>query len=172
MAVAPPMNGVTRMVTSPATTLPISGALDAAGPAASSSSDGSCMSSRNPWPPSRSRWKNAATRVTGIRNTAATSTIAPRLALSSRNDPSRRSLKISGCNGSGPVRADPAFGNGGYGDAGYGDGAPHPGAAPPVGPHAGGPHAGGDPPGPVPDPPDGWSGGSQGGGELLTSFLS
>jgi hypothetical protein len=99
------------------------------------------------------------------------------LALSSRNDPSRRSLNIIGCSGSGPVRADPAFGNGGYGDggygdAGYGDGTPHPGADPPGGPHAGGPHAGGDPPGPVPDPPDGWSGGSQGGGELLTSFLS
>ena len=36
-----------------------------------------------------------------------------RLALSRRNEPSRRSLNIIGCSGSGPVRADPAFGSGG-----------------------------------------------------------
>src|SRR5512132_4670849 len=95
--------------------------------------------------------------------------MVPRLALSSRNDPSRRSLKVIGCSGSGPVRADPALGSGGYGDGGY-PAAPHPGGAPypggpPVAP-GGGPHAGGWPPG-------GWPGGSQGGGgELLTTFLS
>src|SRR5215208_3266656 len=109
--------------------------------------------------------------------------MVPKLALSSRNDPSRRSLNIIGCSGSGPVRADPALGNGGYGD-----GTPHPGAPPGGGPH---PHAppggapggapGDDPPGGTPQPdaaggvpgsPDGRSGGSQGGGGLVTAFLS
>ena len=84
------------------------------------------------------------------------------------DDPSRRSLNIIGCSGSGPVRADPALGSGGYGDGGY-PAAAHPGGAPyPGGPPAapgGGPHAGGWPAG-------GWPGGSQGGGELLTTFLS
>jgi hypothetical protein len=78
--------------------------------------------------------------------------------LSRRNDPSRRSLNIIGCSGSGPVRADPAFGNGGYGD-----GTPHPGAAAGGGPHPGGGVAGG---------PGGWPGGSQGGGWLVTTFLA
>src|SRR4029450_9234865 len=95
--------------------------------------------------------------------------MVPRLALSSRNDPSRRSLNIIGCSGSGPVRADPALGSGGDGDGGEPPAPPPPRGAPdPGGPPAapgGGPHAGGWPAG-------GWPGGSQGGGELLTTFLS
>jgi hypothetical protein len=108
-------------------------------------------------------------------NTAATRTMAERLALSRRNDPSRRTLNIIGCSGSGPVRADPAFGNGGYGDGGPHPGAPgggpHPGA-PGGGPHPGAPGGGPQPGGGVPGWPGGWPGGSQGGGGLVTTLLS
>src|SRR5215211_6858493 len=144
------------MLASTASTAPTRAALDGPVLAACSSREGSFISRRKPCPPSTSRWKKAATRLTGIRNTAATSTIVFRLALSSRNDPSRRSLNIIGCSGRGPVRAEPALGSGGYGDptphpgpAGGGNGAP--------GPHAGagGPAPGGpDPGGPAPGGPD------------------
>src|SRR5215211_6042339 len=155
------------MLASTASTAPTRAALDGPVLAACSSREGSFISRRKPCPPSRSRWKNAATRLTGMRNTAATSTIVLRLALSSRNDPSRRSLNIIGCSGRGPVRADPALGNGGYGDPTPHPGPPGPGHGAP-GPHAGaGPQAGaGAPPGP------GSPGGSQGGGVLVTGFLS
>ena len=48
MEVAPPMNGVTRTLAKAAIRLPTRGPLDAWGPAASSSNDGSCMNSRKP----------------------------------------------------------------------------------------------------------------------------
>src|SRR4029450_8106760 len=91
--------------------------------------------------------------------------MVPRLALSSRNDPSRRSLNIIGCSGSGPVRADPALGSGGDGG----------GTPPPGGARGGPPPRGARGPGPAggwPGWPDGWPGGSQGGGGLVTVFLS
>src|SRR5215216_1714042 len=102
---------------------------------------------------------------------AATSTIVFRLALSSRNDPSRRSLNIIGCSGRGPVRADPALGSGGYGDPTPHLGPPGPGHGAP-GPHwgAGAPPGGAHPGGGDPDPVS--PGGSQGGGVLVTAFLS
>src|SRR5215211_6774238 len=170
------------MLASTASTAPTRAALDGPVLAACSSREGSFISRRKPCPPSTSRWKKAATRLTGIRNTAATSTIVLRLALSSRNDPSRRSLNIIGCSGRGPVRAEPALGSGGYGDPTPHPGPPGPGHGPPgpagggmgaPGPHAGaggpapgGPHAGAGDSGPVPP------GGSQGGGVLVTGFLS
>src|SRR5947209_9630399 len=121
LLMAPATKGATSRLTRP--TIPATTSCALLLPLVLDCRAGLLTASKKPRPPYTLRWAKAEMRWRGTTKAAVINSSVRQLALRSLKAPSRMSLSVIGCNGSGPVRVSPALGSGPYGDVCHGSGA-------------------------------------------------